>query len=138
MEEAIAQEVEKNGMAENFLNWLPWIAFTVAILVLLWIVLEYKKPPGKRVVRRFNVLFLMTWAYVTVFAIFLTLVLATRKTADESWEIVQAAVMALIGGTLAISKDLIQDDEKDNDNPGKKKHPQDPPTTSTPTNTPPE
>ena len=57
---------------------------------------------------RTNVLALMLAGYLVVLAMFLILVLwAEQLTVEEAYEIVQAPLMALIGGSLAISKDLI-------------------------------
>ncbi len=62
----------------------------------------------KRVVKRFNVLYLLTMAYVVLLILFC--VLACKNSAIEAWDLLEAPFMALIGGTLAISKDLISGD----------------------------
>ena len=57
---------------------------------------------------RTNVLALMLAGYVVVLAMFLILVVfAEQLTVEEAYEIIQGPLMALIGGSLAISKDLI-------------------------------
>ena len=66
----------------------------------------------KKVVIRTNVLTLMGAAYTVLLIMFFVLIFCTKSiSAKEAWEIMQAPLMALIGGTLAISKDLIQDDD---------------------------
>ena len=70
-----------------------------------------KKPKRKKVVIRTNVLLLMGTAYTVLIGIFAILVWGTDKiTADTAWEMIKMPFMALIGGTLAISKDLIADE----------------------------
>ena len=59
---------------------------------------------------RWNVLFLMGAAYLVLTIFFVTICAHDEMTAVDAWDILQAPLMALIGGTLAISKDLIADD----------------------------
>ncbi|MCY4305538.1 MAG: hypothetical protein OXC62_12310 [Aestuariivita sp.] len=70
-----------------------------------------------KVVRRFNVLYLMTVAYVVLVILFSVLALSDQLTASQAWDALEAPLMALIGGTLAISKDLISSDKLGGDNP---------------------
>ncbi len=69
-------------------------------------------PNRKKVVIKTNVLILMGAAYFAVVFMFLVMVCWTEKlTATEAWDILEAPLMALIGGTLALSKDLIRDED---------------------------
>ncbi len=70
-----------------------------------------------KVVRRYNVLYLMTMAYVVIVLLFAVLACSAKITVAEAWDALEAPLMALIGGTLAISKDLISSDSLDRDNP---------------------
>ena len=56
---------------------------------------------------RINVLLLVGAGYVTLIAIFAFMALPGGMTADKAYEVVKGPLMALIGGSLAISKDLI-------------------------------
>ncbi len=60
-----------------------------------------------------NVLILVGLGYVTVFAIFVIMVLNGEKDVkiaiSTAYDIVKGPLMALIGGSLAISKDLLDD-----------------------------
>jgi len=78
----------------------------------------------KKVVIKTNVLILMGAAYLAVVFMFLVMVLGTENiTATEAWDILEAPLMALIGGTLALSKDLIRDEDDPSDPEElKKKH----------------
>ena len=82
-------------------------------------------PNRKKVVIRTNVLTLMIVAYITIFLMFFVVAFATELTAESAWDILLAPLMALLGGTLAISKDLISDDQEPstNNNSGKLEHP---------------
>ncbi len=65
---------------------------------------------------RTNVLALTLAGYIVVLVMFLILVLSAEQlTVEEAYEIIQGPLMALIGGSLAISKDLIPlvDDSKE-------------------------
>ena len=63
-----------------------------------------------KVVKRFNVLYLMTMAYAVLVVLFAVLACSGNTTIAETWDALEAPLMALIGGTLAISKDLIAGD----------------------------
>lgn len=66
----------------------------------------------KKVAIKTNVLTLMITAYVAVLGMFALMVYGTEGiTATDAWDILEAPLMALLGGTLAISKDLIRDDD---------------------------
>ena len=60
-----------------------------------------------------NVLILVGLGYLTVFAIFVIMVLNGEKDVkiaiSTAYDIVKGPLMALIGGSLAISKDLLDD-----------------------------
>ena len=63
-------------------------------------------PNGKFPWRK-NVLTLVLAGYMSVIVIFLLLTLKGSFTASEAYDLIQSPLMALIGGSLAISKDLI-------------------------------
>lgn len=103
----------------NGFNWIPWVSVVVILFLTLWFILEIRNPRSKKVVIRVNVLFLMSMSYGVILTIFLFLVLGPGKmTAETAWNILEAPIMALIGGTLAISKDLIQDDDNPDSSKG--------------------
>ena len=83
------------------------------VLIVAWVILGFRNPAGRRkVVFRTNVLILMSVAYFIVFGMFYFLVNGeSNMPPAEVWNILEAPLMTLIGGTLAISKDLIQDDD---------------------------
>ena len=56
---------------------------------------------------RRNVLILMTLGYFTVLAVFGIMVFGAGKEVVATYDVLEAPLMALIGGTLAISKDLV-------------------------------
>ena len=64
----------------------------------------------RRTMWRGNVLALIGAGYLVVLAVFIGLVVAGCPVGDAA-EIVTAPLMALIGGSLAISKDLIAADD---------------------------
>ena len=86
------------------------IAVCSIILIILLFALLYarSKKARKGVVLRTNVLYLMTVAYIIVMVIFVAIM--DKLGAKEAWNVLEGPLMALIGGTLAISKDLIEDD----------------------------
>ncbi|MCY4243648.1 MAG: hypothetical protein OXD36_18155 [Rhodobacter sp.] len=65
-----------------------------------------KKHPWRK-----NVLYLMTVGYATTFFVFLTMVLVAGKDVGTAYDMIAPPLMALVGGSLAISKDLIKLDE---------------------------
>ena len=65
----------------------------------------------RKVVKRFNVLYLMTAAYLVLLILFMAMAFTKDLTALDAWNMLEAPLMALIGGTLAISKDLISGDD---------------------------
>lgn len=76
-----------------------------------------RDPNRKKVIIRTNVLSLMLMAYLTIFTLIVTLVLVFNTNAFEDpmgdfLNLLGNALIALIGGTLAISKDLVNDDDK--------------------------
>ena len=56
---------------------------------------------------RKNVLTLVISGYIVVLVMFLLMVLKGDMTPTGAYDLIQGALMALIGGSLAISKDLI-------------------------------
>ena len=62
---------------------------------------------------RKNVLTLVISGYIVVLVMFLFMVLKGDMNPTDAYDLIQGALMALIGGSLAISKDLIPltDDE---------------------------
>ena len=60
---------------------------------------------------RWNVLILVLAGYVVIGGMFLVMTLGDGKAPIESYEIVEAPLMALVGGSLAIAKDLLRADE---------------------------
>ena len=67
---------------------------------------------------RINVLILIGIGYVSLLIMFLTMVWRGGMDADSAYEVVKGPLMALIGGSLAISKDLIPIRDKE-DRPNK-------------------
>ena len=67
---------------------------------------------------RKNVLTLVISGYIVVMVMFLFMVLKGDMKPTGAYDLIQGALMALIGGSLAISKDLIPltDDEAGGDN----------------------
>ena len=67
---------------------------------------------------RKNVLTLVISGYLVVLVMFLLMVLKGDMNPTDAYDLLQGALMALIGGSLAISKDLIPltDDESGVDN----------------------
>ena len=82
------------------------LAGAIAVAVYLW---KRKADPNrKKVIIRTNIIYLLTLAYSTVGLLFIVLVYKENPmSAKEAWNILEAPLMALIGGTLAISKDLL-------------------------------
>ncbi len=77
-------------------------------------------PNRKKVIIRTNVLTLMLMAYATIFTLIVTLVLVFKADAFQDpmgdfLNLLGNALIALIGGTLAISKDLVNDDDEQRD-----------------------
>ena len=76
---------------------------------------------------RKNVLTLVISGYIVVLVMFLFMVLKGDMTPTGAYDLIQGALMALIGGSLAISKDLIPltdaeagiDNNQNSDNPEK-------------------
>lgn len=62
---------------------------------------------------RKNVLWLVSFGYVATVGIFCVLVFVSKMDADAAFNIIQGPLMALIGGTLAIAKDLLQLDQSE-------------------------
>ena len=56
---------------------------------------------------RLNVLLLVGAGYVTVLVMFTAMVCNGKMEPSEAYDVVKGPLMALIGGSLAISKDLI-------------------------------
>ena len=60
---------------------------------------------------RKNVLALVGAGYLIIFFVFLMLLFKGGMNVDEAYNIVNGPIMALIGGSLAIAKDLINADD---------------------------
>ena len=58
---------------------------------------------------RWNVLILVGAGYITLLIMFTVMAWMGGMDADEAYDIVKGPLMALIGGSLAISKDLLHD-----------------------------
>ncbi len=74
----------------------------------------------QRVIIRWNVLYILTLGYVVV-SIFFLFILWRCTDATTAYNAIEAPLMALLGGSLAISKDLIENknsetNSKDSDN----------------------
>ena len=89
------------------------LAGAIAVAVYLW---RRKADPNRgKVIIRTNIIYLLTLAYFTVGLLFIVLVFKENAmTAKDAWNILEAPLMALIGGTLAISKDLLDVNGNDN------------------------
>ena len=75
-----------------------------------------RDPNRPKVITRTNVLVLMGLAYGSMLVIFWRLVSGDPGlTVQDAWDVIEAPIMALIGGTLAISKDLVADDTRSKD-----------------------
>ena len=76
-----------------------------------------------RVPLRINVLILVGAGYVSLLIIFGAMCWGGGMTAESAYEVVKSPLMALIGGSLAISKDLIPlgDSRPDSDETAKNK-----------------
>lgn len=61
---------------------------------------------------RKNVLALVGAGYLIIFFVFLMLLFKGGMKVDEAYSIVNGPIMALIGGSLAIAKDLINADDE--------------------------
>lgn len=61
---------------------------------------------------RINVLILVGAGYAALLIIFIAMVWPGGMTANDAYEVVKGPLMALIGGSLAISKDLIPLDDR--------------------------
>ena len=56
---------------------------------------------------RWNVLLLVGSGYITLLIMFAAMTLKGGMTAADAYEVVKGPLMALIGGSLAIAKDLL-------------------------------
>lgn len=65
-----------------------------------------RKGPVSTTTLRLNVLILMGGGYLTLIIIFIAMAW-NGTTVDDAYDVVKGPLMALIGGSLAISKDLI-------------------------------
>lgn len=108
-------------MTEQSATWSAFelgllIAVILGVAVAAYCVWRQNSDPSrKKVILRTNIIILLLMAYGTVIILFLSLVFVTKTLAAEAaWNMLEAPLMTLIGGTLAISKDLIHpgEDEK--------------------------
>ncbi len=114
MDKESVVDATKN-VAEVLLGWPVALGMVISVLLVIGLIiyLESQRPEGKKVVLRTNVLILLLAAYGVVSLLFFFLVSEKGGLpANEAWNILEAPLMTLIGGTLAISKDLIQDDDE--------------------------
>ena len=72
--------------------------------------LKVKRPWRK------NVLAILAIAYAVTAGIFVVLVFKMKMSAETAYDIIQAPFMTLIGGSLAIAKDLVGLDASDDKN----------------------
>ena len=66
---------------------------------------------------RKNVLVLVGFGYFVLLVIFVGLIWAEDLSAEASYEFIEAPLMALVGGSLAIAKDLINLDRDSEEKP---------------------
>ena len=85
---------------------------TAVRIIKLLSVNEREVIPMKIPLRR-NVLVLVGAGYATLLLVFFFMMWPGGTTADVAYEVVKGPLMALIGGSLAISKDLINLDASD-------------------------
>ena len=71
-----------------------------------------KRPIRRRPWRK-NVLWLFAFGYAAVLVVFCALAASSSLKADDAARLVQGPLMALVGGSIAIAKDLIQIDRED-------------------------
>ncbi len=69
-----------------------------------------KEKTAPKFAWRKNVLMLFLMGYALLAIIFCCLVFGANMTIDNAYQLIDAPVMALIGGSIAISKDLIEGD----------------------------
>ena len=62
---------------------------------------------------RKNVLWLVGFGYLATMTVYFVLIFGVNMTADAAYQMVQGPLMTLIGGSLAIAKDLLQLDQSD-------------------------
>ncbi len=60
---------------------------------------------------RSNVLLLVGLGYVSVLAVFFLLISSGGLTAGQAYDAVNGPLMALVGGSIALAKDLLRSDE---------------------------
>jgi hypothetical protein len=70
------------------------------------------KMPKKKPLR-LNVLLLVGSGYITLVFMFIAMSWKGGMTAEDAYEVVKGPLMALIGGSLAIAKDLLSLDQSE-------------------------
>lgn len=65
----------------------------------------------KRKPLRLNVLFLIGFGYFLVLVVFCGLMIAADENANDAYSVIEAPLMALIGGSLALAKDILKADD---------------------------
>ena len=60
---------------------------------------------------RWNVLILVLAGYFVICGLFATIIFAEGQPPESAYQIIEAPLMALVGGSLAIAKDLLRADE---------------------------
>lgn len=99
----------------TFLPWLNTTAIIITILILIgfaiWITRKRENHPQgtlrRKVLLRKNVLSLVGFGYATVTLFFIFMCWKGNLDPTQAYDVIQSALMALIGGSLAIAKDLI-------------------------------
>lgn len=64
---------------------------------------------------RWNVLLLVGFGYAATLIVFVLLVAARGMAGNDAYQIVQGPLMTLIGGSLAVAKDLLQLDSSESE-----------------------
>ena len=72
----------------------------------------------KKIRWRKNVLTLVAAGYITIIIFFVAMAATEALTTRNAYEVVEAPLMALIGGSLALSKDLLDDCPEEEPNKG--------------------
>ena len=104
---------------ESLPNW-PIILFTTMIVVGsvgfgVWLRTLWSSRSGRKISLRVNVLYLVGFGYGTVLIFFIFMCWKGGVSPDTAYDAIQGPLMTLIGGSLAIAKDLINVDDPNYD-----------------------
>ena len=69
------------------------------------------RNPFKKPLRR-NVLILVSYGYIATLLAFVVMVFYGGMTPDNAYDLIQGPLMTLIGGSLAIAKDLLNSEDE--------------------------